>query len=170
VRAGRRRVVDLHGCVVRVAWLNCRQTFGRGVIAERIMRPNPWLTSAAEHRINPYGDAEVDNALHFQVPECSVYAETLKPDIAFFDEFVLPVRFEEARGIVAPSDALLVLASSRVVHSRIRLVGFVAKKRSPIVVVVDRGKTKADSRAAYKTDAGTTRNAGVIIFSCPTRV
>jgi NAD-dependent SIR2 family protein deacetylase len=161
VRAGSRRVVDLHGSMDRVTCLHCGQTFDRGAIAERITRMNPWLDPAAVHRINPDGDAEVDDVLRFQVPECSVCAGTLKPDIVFFGEFVPPVKFEEARGIVARSDALLVLGSSLVVNSGIRLVGLAGKKRIP-TIIVNRGETRADSRAALKIDAGTTETLAVL--------
>ncbi|MEN9620696.1 MAG: hypothetical protein RL499_889 [Actinomycetota bacterium] len=154
VRAGSRRVVDLHGSMDRVTCLHCGQTFDRGAIAERIARLNPWLTDA-DATMNPDGDAEVADVSRFQVPECSVCGGTLKPDIVFFGEFVPPVKFEEARGIVARSDALLVLGSSLVVNSGIRLVGLAAKKRIP-TIIVNRGETKADNRAALKIDAGTT--------------
>lgn len=154
VRAGSRRVVDLHGSMDRVTCLHCGQTFDRGAIAERIARLNPWLTDA-DATMNPDGDAEVADVSRFDVPECSVCGGTLKPDIVFFGEFVPPVKFEEARGIVARSDALLVLGSSLVVNSGIRLVGLAAKKRIP-TIIVNRGETKADARAALKIDAGTT--------------
>jgi NAD-dependent SIR2 family protein deacetylase len=71
------------------------------------------------------------------------------------------VKFEEARGIVARSDALLVLGSSLVVNSGIRLVGQAAKKRIP-TIIVNRGETKADSRAALKIDAGTTETLAAL--------
>ena len=161
VRAGSRRVVDLHGSMDRVTCLHCGQTFDRGAIAERITRMNPWLDPAAEHRINPDGDAEVNDVSRFHVPECSVCAGTLKPDIVFFGEFVPPVKFEEARGIVARSDALLVLGSSLVVNSGIRLVGLATKKRIP-TIIVNRGETKADGRAALKIDAGTTETLAAL--------
>jgi len=161
VRAGSRRVVDLHGSMDRVTCLHCGQTFDRGAIAERITRMNPWLDPAAEHRINPDGDAEVNDVSRFHVPECSVCAGTLKPDIVFFGEFVPRVKFEEARGIVARSDALLVLGSSLVVNSGIRLVGLATKKRIP-TIIVNRGETKADGRAALKIDAGTTETLAAL--------
>lgn len=160
VRAGSRRVVDLHGSMDRVTCLHCGQTFDRGAIAERITRLNPWL-SDADATMNPDGDAEVADVSRFAVPECSVCGGTLKPDIVFFGEFVPPVKFEEARGIVARSDALLVLGSSLVVNSGIRLVGQAAKKRIP-TIIVNRGETKADSRAALKIEAGTTETLAAL--------
>jgi len=153
-RAGSRRVVDLHGTMDRVSCLHCGQTFDRGAVAERIARLNPWLTDA-DATMNPDGDAEVADVSRFQVPACSVCGGTLKPDIVFFGEFVPPVKFDEARGIVARSDALLVLGSSLVVNSGMRLVGLAGKRHIP-TIIVNRGETKADARAALKIDAGTT--------------
>ena len=160
LRAGSRRVVDLHGSIDRVTCLHCGQTFDRGAVADRITRLNPWL-AGADATMNPDGDAEVSDVSRFEVPECSVCGGTLKPDIVFFGEFVPPVKFEEARGIVARSDALLVLGSSLVVNSGMRLVGLAAKKRIP-TIIVNRGETKADSRAALKIDAGTTETLAAI--------
>lgn len=160
VRAGSSRVVDLHGSMDRVTCLHCGQTFDRGAVAERITLLNPWL-SETDATMNPDGDAEVADVSRFAVPECSVCGGTLKPDIVFFGEFVPPVKFEEARGIVARSDALLVLGSSLVVNSGIRLVGQAAKKRIP-TIIVNRGETKADSRAAIKIEAGTTETLAAL--------
>ena len=160
MRAGSRRVVDLHGSLDRVTCLHCGQTFDRGAVADRITRLNPWL-AGADATMNPDGDAEVSDVSRFEVPECSVCGGTLKPDIVFFGEFVPPVKFEEARGIVARSDALLVLGSSLVVNSGMRLVGLAAKRRIP-TIIVNRGETKADSRAALKIDAGTTETLAAI--------
>jgi NAD-dependent SIR2 family protein deacetylase len=161
VRAGSRRVVDLHGSMDRVVCLHCGQAFARESVADRIATLNPWLDLDAEHRINPDGDAEVDDVSRFAVPECTVCGGTLKPDIVFFGEFVPPVKFEEARGIVARADALLVLGSSLVVNSGVRLVGLAQKRRIP-TIIVNRGETKADGRAAVKIDAGTTETLAAL--------
>jgi NAD-dependent SIR2 family protein deacetylase len=161
VRAGSRRVVDLHGSMDRVVCLHCGQAFARESIGDRITALNPWLDVDSPHRINPDGDAEIDDVARFSVPECTVCGGTLKPDIVFFGEFVPPVKFEEARGIVARADALLILGSSLVVNSGMRLVGLAAKRRIP-TVIVNRGETKADGRAAVKIDAGTTETLAAL--------
>ena len=141
--------------------LHCGQSFARESVADRIATLNPWLDLDAEHRINPDGDAEVDDVSRCAVPECTVCGGTLKPDIVFFGEFVPPVKFEEARGIVARADALLVLGSSLVVNSGVRLVGLAQKRRIP-TIIVNRGETKADARAAVKIDAGTTETLAAL--------
>lgn len=161
VRAGSRRVVDLHGSMDRVRCLHCGQTFSRAAVANRIATLNPWLVAGDNHHINPDGDAEVDDISLFEVPECSVCGGTLKPDIVFFGEFVPPVKFEEARGLVARADALLILGSSLVVNSGIRLVVQAGRKRIP-TIIVNRGETKADARAAVKIEAGTTETLAAL--------
>jgi len=161
VRAGSRRVVDLHGSMDRVRCLHCGQTFSRAAVAHRITNLNPWLVAGENHRVNPDGDAEVEDVSRFEVPECSVCGGTLKPDIVFFGEFVPPVKFEEARGIVARADALLILGSSLVVNSGIRLVVQAGRKRIP-TIIVNRGVTKADARAAVKIEAGTTETLAAL--------
>lgn len=161
VRAGSQRVVDLHGSMDRVVCLHCGQAFSRDAIADRIQLLNPWFDESAASRINPDGDAEVDDVSRFEVPECTVCGGTLKPDIVFFGEFVPPVKFEEARTIVARADALVVLGSSLVVNSGIRLVGLAQKRRIP-TVIVNRGVTKADARAAVKIDAGTSETLALL--------
>lgn len=161
VQAGSRRVVDLHGSMDRVVCLHCGQSFARESIADRITLLNPWLDDGSTSRINPDGDAEVDDVSQFVVPECSVCGGTLKPDIVFFGEFVPPVKFDEARGLVARADALLIVGSSLVVNSGIRLVGLATKKKIP-TVIINRGETKADARAAVKIDAGTTESLALL--------
>lgn len=161
VRAGSQRVVDLHGSMDRVVCLHCGQAFSRDAVAERISALNPWFDESAASRINPDGDAEVDDVSRFAIPECTVCGGTLKPDIVFFGEFVPPVKFEEARSIVARADALVVLGSSLVVNSGVRLVGLAQKRRIP-VVIVNRGVTKADARAAVKIDAGTSETLALL--------
>lgn len=161
VRAGSQRVVDLHGSMDRVVCLHCGQAFSRDAIADRIQLLNPWFDESVASRVNPDGDAEVDDVSRFEVPECTVCGGTLKPDIVFFGEFVPPVKFEEARTIVARADALVVLGSSLVVNSGIRLVGLAQKKRIP-TVIVNRGVTKADARAAVKIDAGTSETLALL--------
>ena len=52
------------------------------------------------------------------------------------------------------SEALVVAGSSLVVNSGIRLVERARRRELP-VVIVNRGETRADARAAVKIDAGT---------------
>jgi len=154
LRAGSRRVVDLHGSLDRVVCLDCGQVFARSEIAERIDVANPWLSQPDAVRLNPDGDAEVERVDEFVIPVCTVCGGRLKPDVVFFGEFVPTEKFSAARDMVDLSDALLIAGSSLAVNSGIRLLEHARRARKPIVII-NRGETKGDGRAAVKIDGGT---------------
>ncbi len=155
LRAGSRRVVDLHGTMDRVRCLNCGQTFARSDIAERIAGANPWLDEPDAGELGPDGDVAFHQIEDFITPDCTVCGGVLKPDIVFFGEFIPTEKFVEASALVKSADALLIAGSSLVVNSGIRLLDQATKRRMP-VVIVNRGVTKGDARATVKIDAGTT--------------
>ncbi|HEY4225861.1 MAG TPA: Sir2 family NAD-dependent protein deacetylase [Pseudolysinimonas sp.] len=154
LRAGSRRVVDIHGSMDRVRCLHCGQTFARADIAERMARDNPWLEAPEGVRLNPDGDVSIDDSARMIVPSCTVCGGILKPEVVFFGEFVPVEKFEEARALVRGADAMVIAGSSLVVNSGIRLLDLATKRKMP-VVIVNRGTTKGDSRASLKIDAGT---------------
>ncbi|MFC5501589.1 NAD-dependent protein deacetylase [Lysinimonas soli] len=154
LRAGSRRVVDIHGSLDRVRCLHCGQTFARADIAERMSRDNPWLDAPEGVQLAPDGDVDVAASDRMVVPACTVCGGILKPEVVFFGEFVPTEKFEEARALLRAADALLIAGSSLVVNSGIRLLDQAAKRRLP-VVIVNRGVTKGDPRASLKIDAGT---------------
>ncbi|GAA1508840.1 NAD-dependent SIR2 family protein deacetylase [Agromyces terreus] len=152
-RAGSRHVVELHGGMDRVLCLTCGQQFARQAVADRLAVLNPRIELEGEFAVNPDGDVDVDDAASLVVPDCTVCGGILKPDVVFFGEFVPPDVFESAASIVRRSDVLLVAGSSLVVNSGMRLIELARRRRMPIVVV-NRGITRGDSRAAVKVDAG----------------
>ena len=87
------------------------------------------------------------------IPACTVCGGVLKPDVVFFGEFVPVTTFQAASSLVASADVLLVAGSSLVVNTGIRLLEQARRRRLPIIVV-NRGFTRGDSRAALKIDAG----------------
>ncbi|MEX8059653.1 Sir2 family NAD-dependent protein deacetylase [Microbacterium sp. 16-032] len=155
VRAGSGRVVELHGTMRRVGCLQCGQVFDRRDLAERVEADNPWISLPENVELGPDGDVTPASAHGFVVPVCSVCEGTLKPDVVFFGEYIPVEKFREAEQLVHTSDALVVAGSSLVVNSGIRLVERARRKRLP-VVIVNRGETRADQRAAVKIDGGTT--------------
>lgn len=155
VRAGSGRVVELHGTMRRVGCLQCGQVFDRRDLAERVEADNPWISLPENVELGPDGDVTPASADGFVVPTCSVCGGTLKPDVVFFGEYIPVEKFREAEQLVHTSDALVVAGSSLVVNSGIRLVERARRKRLP-VVIVNRGATRADQRAAVKIDGGTT--------------
>jgi NAD-dependent SIR2 family protein deacetylase len=153
LRAGSRRVVDIHGSLDRVRCLHCGQTFARIDISERMAAANPWLDAPEGVKLNPDGDVDIDAVDEMIVPACSVCGGVLKPEVVFFGEFVPTEKFAEAAALVKSADALVIAGSSLVVNSGIRLLDQAAKRRMPIVIV-NRGVTKGDARASLKIDAG----------------
>ena len=154
MRAGSRRVVELHGTMRRVFCTHCGQVFDRRDLAERVEADNPWITVPENVPLGPDGDVLPESTEGFVVPDCSVCGGVLKPDVVFFGEYIPAERFREAEQLVRTSGALLVAGSSLVVNSGIRLVERARRRRMPIVIV-NRGETRADARATVKIDAGT---------------
>ena len=154
VRAGGRRVVELHGTMRRIFCTQCGQVFDRRDLAVRVERDNPWIAVSENVKLGPDGDVLPESTEGFRVPECSVCGGVLKPDVVFFGEFIPAEKFREAEQLVRTSDALVVAGSSLVVNSGIRLVERARRRRLP-VVIVNRGETRADARATVKIDAGT---------------
>lgn len=155
LRAGSRRVVELHGTMRRVFCTHCGQVFDRRDLAQRVEADNPWITVPDSVQLGPDGDVLPASSDGFVVPTCSVCGGMLKPDVVFFGEYVPVEKFQEAEQLVRASDALLVAGSSLVVNSGVRLVERARRRRLP-VVIVNRGQTRADAKATVKIDAGTT--------------
>lgn len=157
-QAGTQRVVDIHGSMDRVRCLDCGQLFAREAISARIDAANPWFAAAYgttdSIEIAPDGDAIVDRIDDFVIPECSVCQGRLKPDVVFFGEFIPTDIYREARELVRSADGLLIAGSSLAVNSGIRLLEEARRRKRP-VVIINRGSTKADSRATVKINAGT---------------
>ncbi|MCK6080539.1 NAD-dependent deacetylase [Microbacterium sp. EYE_5] len=154
LRAGSRRVVELHGTMRRVTCLHCGQVFDRRDLAERIERDNPWITVPENVELGPDGDVLPSAGDDFVVPACSVCGGVLKPEVVFFGEFIPVEKFREAEQLVRGSTALLIAGSSLVVNSGIRLLDRARRRKLP-VVIVNRGETRGDARATVKIDAGT---------------
>ncbi|WP_307045154.1 NAD-dependent protein deacetylase [Agromyces ramosus] len=152
-RAGSRHVVELHGGMDRVLCVSCGQHYARQAIAERLAELNPAIDLDTAIRPAPDGDVEVDDVDAMTIPACTVCGGILKPDVVFFGEFVPTDTFQAAASLVRGADVLLVAGSSLVVNSGMRLIELARRNKLPIVVV-NRGITKGDSRAAVKIDAG----------------
>jgi len=155
LKAGTRHVVDLHGSMHTVSCLDCGQTFDRGGIASRLTALNPWLESDEVTALSPDGDVQIAEFDETVVPTCTVCGGMLKPDVVFFGEFVPPAKFREAEGLLRASEALLIAGSSLVVNSGIRVLELARRRRLPIVIV-NRGETKGDARAALRIEGGAT--------------
>lgn len=163
-RAGSSHVVDLHGSLDRVRCLDCGQIFDRSGVERQLQASNPWLAEPQSVTLAPDGDVEVKDYERIVVPVCTVCAGMLKPDVVFFGEFVPPKIYTAAASLVKRADVLLIAGSSLVVNSGIRLLEQARRKRLPIVIV-NRGETKGDNRAALKLSAGTSDVLGQLALA-----
>lgn len=167
VRAGSRRVVELHGTMRRVLCTHCGQVFDRRDLAARVEADNPWITVPDAVELGPDGDVLPSSSDGFVVPDCSVCHGMLKPDVVFFGEYIPVTKFTEAEQLVQTSEALVIAGSSLVVNSGIRLLERARRRKLP-VVIVNRGQTRGDARATVKIDAGTTEVLGALARALPT--
>lgn len=153
LRAGSTRVVELHGAMHRVRCLDCGQIYAREAIEDRIRRSLPRPISGVSHgEMRPDGDVSGAEIPGFEPPLCSRCAGLLKPDLVYFGEFIPPRRYAMAAALIHEADALLVVGSSLVVNSGIRLVALAQRLAKP-VVIINRGATRGDARADVKIDA-----------------
>lgn len=165
-RAGSRHVVELHGSMDRVVCLACGQAFGRDSVAARLELANPTLAHPESVRIAPDGDADVADIDEFSIPECTVCGGMLKPNVVFFGEYVPTTKFREASALVQAAEALIVAGSSLAVNSGIRLLEQARRRKVPIIVI-NRGVTKGDGRAALKLDAGASPSLAGLALRLP---
>lgn len=169
-RAGSRRVVDLHGAYDRVICLSCGTVSDRGDLDRRLTRLNPGFVehveSLGEVRANPDADVEFDATGSFHFAACAVCGGILKPDVVFFGETVPAGRVGEAYAIVDEASALLVAGSSLAVMSGLRFVHHAHKAGKP-VVIVNRGPTRGDGRAAVVVEAGVSESLSVLADELP---
>lgn len=161
IRAGSRRVVDLHGSMEQVRCLTCGQMFSRESVAERMVAQNPAFDVSDDEDLGPDGDVLVAGIDTFDVPTCTVCGGILKPDIVFFGEYIPREKFEEATQLISEADVLVIAGSSLVVNSGIRLLEQARRARKP-VIIINRGATKGDSRATLKIDSGASQTLTAI--------
>ncbi|WP_372461334.1 Sir2 family NAD-dependent protein deacetylase [Microbacterium aurantiacum] len=166
VRAGNRRVVELHGTMRRVFCVHCGQVFDRRDLAARVEEENPWIRVPERIALGPDGDVLPESTDGFRIPVCTVCTGMLKPDVVFFGEYIPAEKFREAEQLVLTSQALLIAGSSLVVNSGIRLLERARRRRMP-VVIVNRGSTRADARATVKIDGGTSEVLGILAETLP---
>ncbi len=153
--AGNRHVIELHGSLGNVVCVSCGQQFSRTDIHSAMVDANPWLND-----LSPDFDIDLETndsisslTGSLSIPDCSVCAGVLKPDVVFFGESV-PVRtYSAARETISRSKTLLVVGSSLAVNSAVRLVQTARKSRIP-VFIVNRGKTHLDHVATGKVNLG----------------
>ena len=152
--AGAKSVIDLHGRLDRVICTGCKRMMKRTDMDVLLRELNPSVRKDEHIEFSPDGDAEIEAAPDFKIPDCPICSSILKPDVVFFGESVPIERSELAMAKLEAADALLVAGTSLTVNSGMRFARAAAKAGKPIVIV-NLGPTKADELALAKIEANT---------------
>lgn len=149
--AGSERVIDLHGRLDRVVCLGCRALTARAELQARLVEKNPeFLGQSFVARAD--GDVELSvDYERFELEACTACSGVLKPDVVFFGENVPAPRVETAMAALNGARALVIAGSSLMVFSGFRFARAASRLGVP-VVVVNRGKTRADELSALRVD------------------
>lgn len=155
LKAGNRRLVDLHGTYAVVICLDCGLRQSRWALHEQLERLNPGfierVTSRGAIEVAPDADAVLAETSDFRMVDCRVCSGVLKPDIVYFGENVPASRVHAANDLVDSSDVLVVVGSSLTVRSGYRFVRRAVTTGTP-VAVVNRGRTRAHDEATLTID------------------
>ncbi|MEH6559572.1 MAG: NAD-dependent protein deacetylase [Oceanicoccus sp.] len=151
-RAGHKNVIDLHGRIDQVVCLTCRETEARCGLQRRLIESNPHLAGITAE-LRPDGDADINDATISSVhcPVCLHCKGVLMPNVVFFGANVPVVRHQVAHQGLAIADALVVVGSSLMVYSGFRFCKRAHELGKPILII-NRGKTRADDLATLKID------------------
>lgn len=168
--AGSRTVVDLHGRFDRVVCLDCHTVVTRNDLARRLDELNPGFAERVGQEgiieLAPDADAVVDQTSDFVIAPCHVCGGMLKPDFVFFGENVPKDRVATSYEMVDDAGALLVAGSSLAVMSGLRFVRYAHKQEKP-VVIINRGATRGDDRAALTVNVGVSAALSMLASSLP---
>jgi NAD-dependent SIR2 family protein deacetylase len=154
--AGSKKVIDLHGRLDTVVCTKCQFRISRQEMDHLIQSLNPNLKKDQVVEFSPDGDAEIEDVIDFQVPECPSCLGILKPDVVFFGETVPSDRVRRAMDELEDAEGLLVAGSSLSVNSGLRFVKRAKQLELPIVIV-NLGPTKADSLCLAKIEASVSK-------------
>ncbi|MBB1026053.1 NAD-dependent deacetylase [Dietzia sp. DQ12-76] len=155
LKAGSRRLVDLHGTYAVVTCLDCGLRQSRWALHEELDRLNPGFAERVATRgaieVAPDADAVLADTADFRMVDCRRCSGVLKPDIVYFGENVPAHRVAAANDLVDESDLVIVVGSSLTVRSGYRFVRRAVTTGTP-VVVINRGHTRAHSEATLTID------------------
>lgn len=155
LKAGTRRVVELHGCYGRVRCMSCDWRTTRHRLADQLETLNPGFAARVAGRgaieVAPDADVVVSDTAEFRMIDCPRCGGIIKPDIIYFGENASKSVVSEAFSLVHESAALLVAGSSLTVQSGLRFVRAAHRDGKP-VIIINRGATRGDEFATHKVD------------------
>lgn len=150
LKAGSRRITELHGNMHTVVCLDCRTVISREELQNRIEKMNTGWQPIVEDYAPDADSIIADDAVKaFHVPACEGCGGVLKPNVTFFGDSVLRSVVYDVNQKVAESDALLVMGSSCQTYSAYRHLLHAQRLKLPIGIV-NIGHTRADHMALLK--------------------
>lgn len=154
-RAGSKHVIELHGHLRTVHCLPHGHVETADSLLARIRADNPWL---ADERVTegPDGDAAIAEELvdTFVLPRCLECGGAMAPDVVMFGNFVSAENNRAATQLMNRADALLVVGTSLVVNTGVKMVHRARRQGKP-VMLVNRGATPVDALAQFRVDGST---------------
>ncbi|GAA4261355.1 Sir2 family NAD-dependent protein deacetylase [Dietzia aurantiaca] len=170
LKAGSRRIVDLHGTYAVVTCLGCGARRSRRSLHEDLEALNPDFAERVASRgaieVAPDADAVLDDTADFRMVDCPGCAGMLKPDIVYFGENVPAARVQEANALVDESDVVVVVGSSLTVRSGYRFVRRAVTTGKP-VAILNRGRTRAHDEATLTIDGDCVEVLGLTDAALP---
>ncbi|XP_011056948.1 PREDICTED: NAD-dependent protein deacetylase Sirt4-like [Acromyrmex echinatior] len=152
LKAGSKKVIELHGTAFRVMCLNCDHKISRHELQRVFQKFNPSMIATTQ-MIRPDGDVELSQAQveGFNVPACDNCSGILKPDIVFFGDNVSHEKVQNVKDNVENLDALLILGTTLSTFSAYRIVLQAIDAKKPIAIV-NIGETRADKCINLKVE------------------
>ncbi|ESN97011.1 hypothetical protein HELRODRAFT_114375 [Helobdella robusta] len=156
MRAGSKKVVELHGNIHQVICTQCGEVTTRYKVQEMMQQLNSdWLKEIkpANH-IALDGDVLVSDSIvnQFIPPKCDTCGGAMKCDVIFFGEAVPQWIVTSVQNLVKECDSMLVAGSSLHVYSAFHFVQL-ARHQDKKIAIINIGVTRADKMADIKIDA-----------------
>ncbi|XP_028400421.1 NAD-dependent protein lipoamidase sirtuin-4, mitochondrial-like [Dendronephthya gigantea] len=147
LKAGSKRLTELHGATNRVICLMCGSKSRREDLQVEMKKLNPNFHVSPDI-VGPDGDVFLSDDLvqNFKVPDCQNCGGLLKPDVVFFGGSVPHDKVSFVRERLKESDAVLTLGSSLQVYSAYRFIVAAHEQKIPLAIV-NIGPTRADGLA-----------------------
>ncbi|XP_021734612.1 NAD-dependent protein deacylase SRT2-like [Chenopodium quinoa] len=161
--------LELHGTVYTVGCIECGYSFCRHSFQDQLKALNPKWAAALDSltfenpgsdksfgmRMRPDGDIDIDEKFweeDFHIPTCPDCDGVLKPEVVFFGDNVPKDRADRAMEAAKSCDAFLVIGSSLMTFSALRLVR-AAHEAGAATVIINIGTTRADDIVPLKISA-----------------
>lgn len=151
-RAGHQQVIDLHGRLDRVRCLHCNAYEDRTHLQQRLLAMNPFLQPLTAD-LAPDGDAYVEDELTEKIVpvDCQQCGGHLMPDVVFFGGAVPQATHRATQQLFNACRGVMAIGSSLMVYSGYRFCKM-AKTAGKPLLIINRGKTRADDLADLKID------------------